>query len=113
MGFMGLDFLKESKRADLEDEEDLEVFPTKTLDLYYTSAVDFKYSIVKGDIWVWDDGYDLNLAWETTISKLKNKAHNYNADCLIDVKVKVIPCGGDTSNTFFTVYATGVAVKKV
>ena len=75
---MGLDFLKDSKRADLEDEEDLEIFPTKTLDLYYTSAVDFKYSIVKGDIWVWDDGYDLNVAWETTISKLKNKAHNYN-----------------------------------
>ena len=42
MGFMGLDFLKDSKRADLEDEEDLEIFPTKTLDLYYTSAVDFK-----------------------------------------------------------------------
>lgn len=29
MGFMGLDFLKDSKRADLEDEEDLEIFPKK------------------------------------------------------------------------------------
>ena len=33
MGFMGLDFLKESKQAELEDEEDLEIFSTKTLDV--------------------------------------------------------------------------------
>ena len=112
MGFMGLDFLKESKQDEIENEEDLEIFSTKTLDVYYTSAVDFKYNIVKGDIWAWDDGYDLNIAWESAISKLKDDAFNCNADCVVDVKVKVIPCGGDSSNTFFTVYATGVAVKK-
>ena len=58
--------------------------------IYFTHAVDFEYSILRGDIRYWVTSEDLDLAWKSNLDNLKKQAYDCNADCIIDARINII-----------------------
>lgn len=111
MRFMGLDFLDESTKAASQTEEKVaQKKAADNIEVYYTHAVDFKYVIVKGDLCYYTESTELSNAWNKNILYLRKQAAACNANCLIDVRIKVLARTDQSTNTIYTVYSTGVAV---
>ena len=90
MGFLGFETKKEKEeRIKREQEEKKRNEAIEKMPIYYSSAVDFKYMIVRGDLQYYTLSEDITDAWEKNIRFLKKEAYECNADCVIDVKIKI------------------------
>ena len=81
--------------------------------IYYSSAVDFKYTIVRGDLQYYTPSDYITDAWEKNIRFLKKEAYECNADCVIDAQIKISSLDEDASEPRYIVYSIGMAVKKI
>lgn len=108
MGFLGFKS-KEEKNEEKNRQERINKAP-----IYFTAAVDFKYSIIEGGFYTWSKQSDFKKAYDGCINALKEGVVNFNGDAVIDVKVN-INHAMDSSSLLndYIVVMTGVVVKRI
>lgn len=113
MGFFGFESEEEKQaKKKLADEKIKMETAINSLPIYFTSAVDFNYKIIRGDIYFWCTGEnDFEEKYNSALRSLRETGYECGADCLIDVKFNIST--GVYGKAFYVIHATGIAVKRI